>query len=330
MKDWDDPYTEPNEDDLTARRVVSLAIILSNANRALATSEIRREIYGELSMSAFRKTFQRDRERLLLAGFVIRNSKKVDDESTWELDAESTFASRNVLTQEDALALDFILLPFASDPSFPYAQDLRMALTKIDRSFDGSSQATLPPEARKRNRNLVRVEQALMARHAVCIRYCRADNSEIERIVAPYGLFFFRGESYLVAARAGKDVVDGEPPHTYNVGRIRSVREMTRMRYEIPADFDVRDYKKLPFQMGDIRYKATLLVPHCRTQELYARYSCHGTWSHDENATLLSVDVSDEDVAAAWAIAEEVRPLEPHSLVQTWRERLLRMAKGGE
>ncbi|MDO4539088.1 MAG: WYL domain-containing protein [Coriobacteriales bacterium] len=305
MDDWGDEFREPTETERSARRVLSLAIALINALRPLSSIEIHREFYPEMSDATFRKTFLRDRERLVMAGLSLRNGPKVDDSQTWEVDEQSSFAKTNLITEMDALTLDILLLPLASDSSYPYARDLRLALTKIDRSFDGFSMASIPPEARKRNNNISRLEDCMTARHTAKISYMRADGTKTQRTVAPLGFFYLNNETYMVAMRTDEDT--DERPHTYNLDRVLSVREQVRSTFIRPLDFDVRDYIVLPFQIGPTVYDASFKLSD-------------GNRIHEP--------VSSESMAAAWAIAEGATPLSPASLVDAWRHQLMSIAEG--
>lgn len=308
MDAWGDDFKEPSKDEQSARRVLSLAIAFINARRPLGMMEIHREFYPQTSDGTFRKTFLRDRARLAAAGLALREGKKVDNLSTWSIDEEQSFVGENVLTKEDALALGCLLLPIASDPSFPYARDLRHALNKIDRSFDGTSHATIPPEARKRNGHISRMEDCMTAGHAAKVTYQKSDGTTIQRILAPYGFFFLHNNTYMVAARAGADVVEGEAPHTYNLNRVIDSHELPGTRYACPADFDVRDFIGLPFQMGQERYVAKFRMA---------------------NGAILEEGVHDEEVAVSWAIAKGARPLAPDSLVAAWTRCLTNICEDG-
>lgn len=307
MDTWDDDFSEPTEDERTARRVLAVAIAFVNARRPLAMPEIQREFYPGMTDATFRKTFLRDRERLALAGLVLRSGPTVDDRATWTVDEDSSFVSDNPLSQEDALVLDFMLLPLASDPSFPYSRDLRHALTKIDRSFDGTSRAYIPPEARKRNNNISRLEDCMTAGHAARVTYLRADGTKTQRTLAPYGFFFLHESTYMVAARLDDETSSVESPHTYNVDRVESVKELSKTTYSRPLDFDVRDYIKLPFQMGPTRYTATFELP---------------------DGHVILEPVNDQDVAVSWALSKGARPLDPPVLVDAWIDALRVAAKG--
>ena len=60
------------------------------------------------------------------------------------VDERSSFVDSQTLSTRDAFILDMVCQPLLNDPSFPYAEDLRLALAKIDRSFQSSS--TLSPQ----------------------------------------------------------------------------------------------------------------------------------------------------------------------------------------
>ena len=319
---WEDHYREPTEDERSARRALALAIALINTDIPLTTTEVRRDLYPSISDEAFRKSFSRDRTRLAACGLVVQRLGKRDGEAVWGIDEERSFVRENHLTPEDSLTLDCLLFPLAADPTFPFARDLRLALIKVDRSFDGSSSVTMPREARKRNNNLSRIEDCMMRRHAAQISYERADKTKVERTILPYGLFPLYNRTYLVAAqlREGHSIPD--EPHTYLVDRVQSFRELPRISYEVPADFDVRDYVLFPFQIGPTRYEAHMHVPPARRKDIQSRLMDRVSWAWDGDDLQLGVAVSDEEVAVAWCIAEGLVPLSPESLVNAWHTRL--------
>lgn len=329
MDAWNDDFTEPTEDERSARRALGLAIALINERSGLSTTQIRRNFYAELSDSAFRKAFLRDRTRLATSGLIVRSRTSVADEKTWEMDEERSFVHESRLRPSDALMLDCLLMPLARDPSYPFARDLRHALTKIDRSFDGTSIVSIPPEARRRNIALTHIEDAMMNRHAIRAAYTKADGTQSERTLLPYGLFHLNDRTYLVAASWREDTGVTGRPHTYAVERMGRVRELSRVSYDIPPDFDARDFIRLPFQMGPTTYVASFHVPRDRYVDVRHRVQSRGSWS-DGGGLTLRCEVSQENVAATWAIAEGIRPIEPPSLVDAWRTQLIRTVGGDD
>jgi proteasome accessory factor B len=301
-------FKEPSADERNARRMLSLAIALSNSRSPWPTSRIRADFYSDLKDEAFKKAFSRDRTRLEAAGVTIKRCEGVgsDQEWLWSIDEGASYAADGCLDPDDALALDFLLLPIASNPAFPYASDLRVALAKIDRAFDGTSSAAIPPEARRRNVFLTRVEESLLDRHPIVVDYERADGTQLTRSLLPYGLFYLNGETYLVAAEEDID----SPAHTYNLVRVKSLKEQPGRSYEIPEDFDLRDFIRLPFQLGPIVYVAEFYEPNTGERQ-----------SHR---------VADESRAVAWAISEGLVPTKPKALVEAWKERPEKWAGDGQ
>lgn len=320
MESWDDGFTEPTEDERSARRIVALAVALINARQPLTTQAIRAEFYAEYGYEAFRKAFLRDRQRLKATGIVVSRQDLPTGQIGWKVDEKSSYAEESAVTSEDALFLDCLLLPLASDPTFPYARDLRIALTKIDRSFSGSVATPLPHEARNRSRQLDQIEACMAHHHAANVTYTRADGTTTKRVIAPLGLFPLRDTTYVVASRLDEDG-EGEP-HVYNLERMSQVREIKSTFFAPPANFDIRDFIRLPFELGDVQYMATFFVPPERVKDVREHVNSRGTWSDDEGTLHMSVPVSDEDVAAAWALAEGIVPERPASLVLAWKKRI--------
>lgn len=318
MDTWDDSFREPTEDERSARRIAALAVTLINARHPVTTARVHEEFYSALSFEAFRKSYRRDRARLAAAGIVVVRANLPTGETAWRIDEDTSFVHDNDLTPEDVLVLDCLLLPIASDPSFPYANDLRLALAKIDRSFANAPAASIPPDVRARNRQLARIESCMTAHHAAKVSYERADGTATTRTIIPLGLFPLRGTTYLVASKLVNASM--QEPHVYNMDRMKSVQELKGHTYPTPDDFDVRDYIKLPFQIGSIVYQAKFAVPQNRLSDVREHVALRGFWDGRE----VVIGVADEDAAAAWALAEGVRPLAPASLVNAWSERLER------
>lgn len=325
MDAWDDEFREPTEDERSARRAVALTVALFNARNPMITKRIRSEFYPHMSDEAFRKAYQRDRKRLAAAGVSIIRADLPTGEAAWTIDGTTTYADDKAISAEDALLLSCLLLPLASDPSFPYAHDLRLALAKLDRTFADSPVPYIPPQSRARSRQLSSIEACLANHHAARISYTRADGSQTQRDIVPWGLFPLRDTTYLVAPRIVDDVL--QEPHVYNLGRMRSVRELTKHTYRVPDDFDVLEYVRLPFQLGDFLYEASFLVPAHRLSDVRKSVADHGTWEDTSKGPIVHISVADEQVASTWAIAEGLVPLSPLSLVNAWRRRLSIAAK---
>lgn len=311
-----------SQSDLQARRLLDIVLTLLGSSGPVSSSRLHELHYPDTQYSSFRKLFSRDRQRLAICGITVRRANRPPDEPLWELDKERSFASKVALTDREAVILDVACAQLASDPSFPLANDLRMGLAKVDRLFDRSSPtaATLPPA--KHDKRLATLETCLLSQHKVDIRYRGAEGGVTQRVLAPYGLFTLKGNTYVVGAddsQANRDELSAV--RTYRVDRILSIRECKDTTYVIPLDFDINDYLLLPFQLGPFLYYA-YFVPYGEWNVDLSSYYTRNTYVVTDNAgrKVLKTSVSDECAAAEWAIEQGLVPVKPASLVAAWKE----------
>ena len=127
--------------------------------------------------------------------------------------------------------------------------------------------------------------------------------------------------TYVVAVRVDDDG-DFVPDsiRTYAASRLGKVTPKQRLTFEIPDDFYVDDFIRLPFQIGPTIYEASFLVPADAERDLRASAKGKGSFARDGERLVWTVDVSSEAAAAAFAISMSVLPMSPASLVGTWRE----------
>ena len=95
MDTWDD-FTEPTEDERSARRIVALAVTLINARQPLTTERVRSEFYADLGYEAFRKAFLRDRKRLASTGIAVIREDLPTGQVGWTVDATSSYAEEDM------------------------------------------------------------------------------------------------------------------------------------------------------------------------------------------------------------------------------------------
>ena len=320
MADFDDDaFWEPTGDDLQAQRILNLAILFMNSASFVPTREIHRLIYEDLGYEAFQKKFKNDRERLALCGVILEN-KLEGSESLWKADSEASFVTLSGISQEDAMLLDLVCLPCVANPTFAFRDELRLALAKIDRSF-GSSVVAAPADARGTSSSYRKLQQCHSARQAAVIDYVDAKGNASVRQVAPLGFFGVGENTYVVAVRVDDDgnfVPDSI--RTYAASRLGKVTPKQRLTFEIPDDFYVDDFIRLPFQIGPTIYEASFLVPADAERDLRASAKGKGSFARDGERLVWTVDVSSEAAAAAFAISMSVLPMSPASLVGTWRE----------
>lgn len=307
-------------DDERARRVAGLLMSFSGSRRPLTSGEIRNAYYPELSSESFRRAFSRDREVLAQCGMVIQNVAQSGEDASWVVDERLSFVQPSELLPEEALTLDVACAPLVTDPDFPYRSDLRLALAKLDRHF-GSATPVFVGEGAGGGGTVAReLMECLAARIAVRVTYVDAMGRETKRVLAPYGSFGLRGNTYLVAAsKASKGSGWGEA-HTFRLDRFKSARRIEGRSYQVPGDFCLRDFLKLPFQAGPIIATCSFSFPTPPNQELREQLEGRGTWEDDApERTVWTAGVSDLGLASSWAVAAGAIPIGPNTLVDQWR-----------
>ena len=307
------------KDDERARRIGSLALEFMNAAGPLPSSEIARHFYPALSPESFRRAFSRDREALLTCGIVVVERRRPGEESSWEVDEEASFPQGAALAPLEAAALEISCQPLLDDPTFPFARDLRIALAKLTRSFaEGLVVAPARPDSETRTTATLR--ECLMAHHAARIAYTDARGRESERLIAPYGFFSLGEALYLVAAQLDEKGAPLEGhTRTYRADRVRAASPVPAVPVEVPEDFCVDDWRRLPFQMGAARVPCTFLVPAERQDDVGRITRGQGALEPAEGGLVWEVGACDLTAAARWAVAQGIVPQAPPELVDATR-----------
>lgn len=307
------------EDERRAERAATLATFLMGARYPVGTAAIYERFYADLGDANRRKTFSRDRELLASAGVLVRDAGWRDGEKAWEIDADASFASGAELSPLEAIALDVACQPLLEDHGFTHGEALRHALAKIDRTFGDPDQAVRTSPA-ERSRASQIVLYCIDRGRVVNVTYRDAKGTLSKRDFAPYGTFPCRGRGYVVGdfIEEGKDGATTRR-RTLRLDRIESARE-TAQAAAVPEGFDIADYLLLPFQIGPTTCTARFFVPESRLEALSASCLRSGTVANGKKGAEWTVDVSDVDDAAGWAIAQAIRPLEPAELVESWKK----------
>lgn len=307
------------EDERRAERAATLATFLMGARYPVGTAAIYERFYADLGGANRRKTFSRDRELLASAGVLVRDAGWRDGEKAWEIDADASFANAAELSPLEAIALDVACQPLLEDHGFTHGEALRHALAKIDRTFGDPDQAVRTSPA-ERSRASQIVLGCIDRGRVVNVTYRDAKGTVSKRDFAPYGTFPCRGRGYVV----GDFLEEGDGGattrrRTLRLDRIESARETTR-EAAVPDGFDIADYLLLPFQIGPTTCTARFFVPESRLEALSASCLRSGTVANGKKGAEWTVDVSDVDDAAGWAVAQAIRPLGPAELVESWKK----------
>ena len=328
-------YSALSKDDEQATRIASLALAFMSSD-TISDDTIWHSFYPDLTKpDSYRTAFRRDRAALAECGIMV--SRADGPEALWCVDSAS-FVESTELSDEDAMALDVACLPLVDDPDFPYGAELRIALSKIDDAFDYPASVSLPAEERTPSRQLATLQECSLSRLVAQIDYVRADGTTVKRRIAPYGFFGMRGHLYRVAPSIDESgaVIEGSA-HTYRIDRVRRASKVAGPSFEIPEDFDVRDWQKLPFQIGSVTCEGVFAVPVQAAQEFSKVTLGKGTFLEPDDtlgpdaaavteqspaSILWRVEISSVEDAASWAIAEDVTPIAPPELVSAWRAKL--------
>lgn len=315
-------------------RRAHLATLFLQATGPLSTPQIVDQVYNnptnlelgkkELSLDSARKSLKRDIDALKATGLIIETAGKTDEgHRLWTVNRDLSFTQGIALSEVDAVFLDIALLPLLNDPGFPERDELRLALAKIDRLFDAAAVDALTASSVRDPEVLVTVREALNTRTALDIAYTSRDGSSRHRRVAPLAFFDLRSKLYVVCAPVDNDGnVDAGAAHTYRIDRIESAKRVGSICYEMPDGFDVSAFKKLPFQIGDEAVACTFFIPEELGAALSPTIFGKGSLSPASGGSNWEVEAACLDDAAAWAIANGIRPLAPEGLVSAWRARL--------
>lgn len=327
MGDFDE--IKITKDDEKARRLATLSLILANSKTPLTSSEIKKELYPELSVDTFTRTFSRDREDMESMGFKFIKSKGTGDEASWTIDAEASLKGGAALSPEEAVVLNLACQPLVNDPGFLYSNELRFALTKIDQQFSNIEKA-VKGSAATATRVSETLRDCLETRHPAKVTYTNSKGVTSTRILAPYGFYTVRRAAYMAAAimwdsDEGEGRGDISGTMTYKLSRITEAKKVAKLSYQVPDDFDVTAHERLAFQIGPTVGQARFFVPAFQEREMRANANNKGSWELADGDLEWSVDMSDPTAAASCAIAWAIKPLAPKELVETW-EKLLKGA----
>lgn len=277
-------------------RLINLALFLASAREPVTAERIRADVAGypalaEQDQAAFLRMFERDKDQLRTSGFLIDG----DETGSYTLDRAATFAAPIDLTAEETAAVRTAGTAMLSDPSFPYADDLRLALAKIATGIDVDSvpaAARLADEDPARQGTVVaELSSAASRGKRARFHYTNSYGTSAPHDVEPYGLFLHDGRWYLVA----RDL-DRDETRTYTVARMESVtvekaRPATR-DFERPSDFDVRTFVRLPFQYG----------PTSEEFEALVRFEPSAAWRAPSLAADQGTLATEADGAVTWRV----------------------------
>jgi predicted DNA-binding transcriptional regulator YafY len=312
-------------------RLVNLAMYLASVQSPVTAEQVRTNVDGypePQDGAAFRRMFERDKDDLREAGFVIVS----DGENSYRLDPAATFANEIELTAAEAATIRVVGSAFLGDVSFPFASDLRPALAKLatgvtaDLVMAASRLAEEQPSTQATTVALF--DDAISARKRVAFDYVNALGAHKRHQLEPFGLFIRDGRWYL----AGRDC-DLDEIRVYAVTRTETV-EVNAARpktpdFERPEEFDVRSYIGLPFQYGSDSFDARVVFGPSQAWRASALTGGFGTLAEGyEGAVVWNVEARDPERLMRWIVENgpDITLSEPAALAEALHERFAKVA----
>ena len=302
--------SDRNADKTLAQTLLALAMDLMSSNAPVPVSRLRERHFPGLKSEAARKKLARARETLEACGLIIVQTRSAAG-AAWAVDPRCYPAGE--LETNDAGVVGLLTSPLLGDEGFAHRGDLRFALMKLGVSTGGTATADGIVED---DHALETLRHCLASRRMVELDYEDAEGTETHRRVAPLGLFDLRGHTYLVCG--GDETCINDGIRTLRCDRISHARR-TNDAFDYPRDFDVNDYRVLPFQLGPAVAECTFRVSADAAPRLVETTLGEGRLYEEKEVILWDVSASDLDDAAAWAIAHELTPVAPVELVERWR-----------
>ncbi len=312
-----DNHLRMTADDLRAARVLTLAVKFFGTRHPISSSSINIDLYPDLDDESFNRQYLRDRELLATFGIHIREAGSDGNDTCWQID-ENSYVQGEGLGAQDARILYVLCHDMAYDQSFAYRDELRMALAKISQMYRGTTFPHTDETTPSQHKLLSVLVSCMGSQQGVRVTYTKADGDTITRDLALLGSFGLRGRTYFVASKVLHDgSLAPDSVRTYRLDRFEKARAIAGITYQVPLDFSVSDYERLPFQMGEFAGKAQFLVPVDIGREVTRAMSTHGTSTmRDDGSLLWEVIYSDAHAAASWAVGTGITAVAPQQLVE--------------
>lgn len=231
-----------------AERLVNLALFVAGSPEPVTAARVQAQVAGypagQLD-AAFLRMFERDKEDLLAAGIALVVVRDGETEA-YRLDREATFAGELELTPEETLLVRVAGAAMLPDPSFPFADDLRLALAKVSAATGDTADApaatvvalTADEDPRAQAHVVAEAVAALAARKVVRFDYTNLAGLTARREVELYGVFARDGRWYLVGRDRGADGM-----RVFAVARVEGLGanpvKPKHPDFDAPQDFDI-------------------------------------------------------------------------------------------
>lgn len=287
-------------------RILNLALHFAHNSSPTTAEEIRRDVAGypqDQDDAAFARMFERDKDELRRAGLTLVFD---EEEQTYSLDTEATFAKALTLTDGEAAAIRVAGSALLQDPSFPFAADLRLALAKIAAQSDPAAAAMsrlADEDADAQGELAGMLARAVEASKIVSFDYTNAAGRSAPHTIEPYGLFLHDGRWYLVGRDPSVDEL-----RTYAITRMAvatvNAKSPKTPDFERPSDFDVAAFTRLPFQYGPAseEFEAVLRFSPSSAWRAASLAAGHGSLEPDGDEAVWRVPVRSPEALMRFVI----------------------------
>ncbi len=304
-------------------RQVNLALFLAKNRGFVSAEQLRAEGLGypeDQDSAAFLRMFERDKEALRAAGIAI----EIDEDERYRIDRAGTFAGEVTLSAAETATIRTAVAALASDASFPFADDLAIALAKLGQGAPAPvpvATALADEDPGAQGSSAAIAAEAISARKLLSFDYTNAKGQSRPHEVAPYGIFFREGRWYLVGLDTSMGAI-----RVYALKRATGIKMNSDAPktpdFERPEGFAVADFSLLPFQYGD------------DTVEAVVRFSAEDAWRaprlsggngvvepQPDGTALWRVPAGDLRALASWCVEHGpgITPVSPPLLAETLR-----------
>jgi predicted DNA-binding transcriptional regulator YafY len=328
------------------RLLKAVALLLERPHTPLSGVELMQGI-GEVSEEvevlndSQRRAFERIKEDLRDIGVPLETKQIGIDENTavYSIPQQKYTLLNLNLTGEEQVILNLIRQVLAEEENFPLRANLGMALQKIssyapylfgelsEKPYVAGSPEPVP--AKQDQEILDLLVEAGANQHPVTFEYSAFNsNTTRKREVEPYGFFTRKGIWYLV----GRDL-EIDKLRVFRVSRITTLKSLTVHKgttFEIPEDFNLRDYSSVPpwnFLFDQEEKEAVVRVEPEAFWRVRDFCQQHGetteeTHASGEGPVWWKLKVRDYDPLICWMLpfGTALLPTEPVDFVRRYRE----------
>jgi len=269
---------------------------------------------GELAdeFGVTKRTLYRDLKALEEAGYPLV-SEITDGTTYWKLEASFKGVPPVTFTLNELMALYSSRKLIISPGTSPFSTELQSAFKKIESALPARHIARLEKieeiftplmKASKKidlNKGIFEtVQWALINQNILKVKYKpRKGNRAFPFVVHPYSLLFYKGEFYLLCFVSGKGI------RYFALEGIKKAETM-KERFEIPEDFSISEFLKVPFGLFHGKPITVKVVFDKELSDYIQRRTWHPSQKIKElqdGRILLTMTASGKEGIKAWILS---------------------------